>query len=74
MKHLVKITGSSKENQSLSILDNHESYLSREALNIGKDNEVTILTIPSHTSHKLQSLDMFVFGQLQTYYKATADS
>ncbi|XP_028159510.1 uncharacterized protein LOC114352198, partial [Ostrinia furnacalis] len=74
MKHFVKITGSSKDNQSLLILDNHESHLSPEALNIAKDNGVTILTIPPHTSHRLQPLDVSVFAPLQTYYNAAADS
>lgn len=34
MKHFVKVTGSSKENLCLLILDNHESHLPPGALNI----------------------------------------
>lgn len=74
MRHFVRVTGSSKDNPSLLIVDNHESHLSPEALNIAKDNGVTLLTIPPHTSHKLQPLDVSVFGPLQKYYNAALDS
>lgn len=74
MTHFVKITGSSKDNPCLLIVDNHDSHLAPEALNIAKDNGVTLLTIPPHTSHKLQPLDVSVFGPLQTFYNAALDS
>lgn len=74
IKHFVKVTGSSKDNPSLLIFDNHDSHLAPEALNIAKDSGVTILTIPPHSSHKLQPLDVAVFGPLQTFYNAAADS
>ncbi|XP_077286031.1 uncharacterized protein LOC143911145 [Arctopsyche grandis] len=72
--HFVKVTGSSKENPCLLILDNHESHLAPQALNIAKNNGVTILTIPPHTSSKLQPLDVSVYGPLMTFYNGAADS
>lgn len=74
MRHFVKMTSSTKDNPTLVIMDNHESHLSPVVLNIAKDNGVILLTIPPHTSHKLQVLDVSVFGPFQTYYNAAADS
>lgn len=74
MRHFVKMTSSTKNNPTLVIMDNHESHLSPMVLNIAKDNGVILLTIPPHTSHKLQALDVSVFGPFQTYYNAAADS
>lgn len=33
-----------------------------------------LLTNPPHSSHKLQPLDVSIFGPLQAYYNAAADS
>lgn len=40
IKHFVKFTASSKDNPSLLIMDNHESHLSIEALDIAKNSGV----------------------------------
>lgn len=58
MKHFAKVTGSSKKIQNLFYLDDHENNFFSEALEIAKDNGLTILTIPLNTSHKLQPLDL----------------
>ena len=68
MEHFVKYSGSSLENPSLLIMDNHESHLSYEAVEYAKVNGVVILTIPPHTSNKLQPLDVSVFGPFKAYF------
>lgn len=67
MKHFAKITAPTKE---LLIVDNHDSHLAPAVLNIAKDNEATLLTVPPHSSHRLQPLDVIVFGPLPSYYNA----
>lgn len=74
MKHFIKHTCSSKENPSLLIYDNHESHLSIAALDLAKDNGVTILTFPPHSTNKMQPLDVGVFGPFKTAYNAAVDS
>ncbi|XP_051157997.1 uncharacterized protein LOC127279600 [Leptopilina boulardi] len=54
--------------RTLLILDNHESHLTIEGLEFCKRNNIDILTLPPHTSHKLQPLDKGVFGPLKAYY------
>jgi hypothetical protein len=62
------------EDPALLILDNHETHLSAHlsitAINVAKENEIVMLTLPRHTSHKLQPLDCTVFGSYKAYYNA----
>ncbi|KAK4299196.1 hypothetical protein Pmani_028514 [Petrolisthes manimaculis] len=70
LKHFIKYTSASKENPALLICDNHESHLSVTALDIAKDNGVTILSIHPHCNHKMQPLDVAMYGPFKSYYAA----
>ena len=74
IKHFIKFTNSSLENPSILIMDNHESHLSIEALDLAKSSGIHILTLHPHTSGKLQPLDVGIFGPFKTYYNAAIDS
>lgn len=74
IRHFIKHTASSKENPTLLIYDNHESHLSIDSIQLAKDNGVKILTIPPHSSNKIQPLDVVLFKPFQTYYDAAVDS
>ncbi|KAJ8706881.1 hypothetical protein PYW07_012959 [Mythimna separata] len=74
MKHFIQHTSASKENPALLILDNHESHLSLEALNIAKTAGVTVLTLPPHTTARLQPLDVGLNGLFKTFYDSAVDS
>lgn len=74
IKHFIKHTNASKENPCILIMDNHESHLSLEALDLAKNAGVHILTLHPHTSAKLQPLDVGVYGPFKTYYNAAIDS
>ncbi|KAJ4426856.1 hypothetical protein ANN_26655 [Periplaneta americana] len=65
IRHFVKYIQSSKENPTLLTLDNHESHLAIEALDIAKENCVIMLTIPPHCSNHIQPLDVSVFKSFQ---------
>lgn len=74
LDHFIKITRPTAEAKHLIILDNHDSHVSVDAIQKAKDNNIVLLTIPPHTSHKLQPLDRTVFGPFKTHYhKAMAD-
>ncbi|XP_011858146.1 PREDICTED: tigger transposable element-derived protein 6-like [Vollenhovia emeryi] len=55
--------------RTLMILDNHESHMAIAGLEFCKQNNIDVLTLPPHTSHKLQPLDRGVFGPLKIYYE-----
>lgn len=64
-EHFVLHTKCSKDRKVLLIMDNNESHLS-VGINFAKENGIVILTLPPHTSNKLQPLDVSVFGPLKT--------
>ena len=61
------------DKKALLILDNHSSHLSLDAINFAKENHIIMLSIPPHTSHKLQPLDKTFFGPLKTFYNREID-
>lgn len=74
MKHFIKHTASSLTNPALLILDNHESHLSIEALDLAKNAGVTVLTLHPHTTAKLQPLDVGINAPFKTFYNSAMDS
>lgn len=72
LKHFVKYTKCSVEDKQLLIMDNHDSHISVDGVNYAKNNGTVLLTIPPHTSHKLQPLDRSLFGPLKKYYNTAA--
>lgn len=61
LKHIQRLTSSNTDNPILIICDNHESHISIDAVNYCRDNGIVYLSLPPHTSHKLQPLDVSVF-------------
>ena len=69
LKHYVIFSHSSKENKSLLILDGHISHTKNlSAVNYAREKGVTIVTLPPHTTHKMQPLDVSFFGPFKGYY------
>lgn len=54
--HFIKFVKCTKESPVLAILDNHDSHITPQGIQKCKD---TLLTLPPHTSHKLQPLDIW---------------
>lgn len=70
LKHFSKHERPSKDQPKLIILDNHESHCSIDSLNFAKENGIVLLTFPPHCSHKMQPLDLTVFGPLKAKYNS----
>ena len=47
------------------ILDGHSSHLSLEVVLLAKENNVSIICLPAHTTHILQPLDVAVFAPMK---------
>lgn len=74
MHHFAKHAKPTPENPVLLLLDNHESHISVEVLDFCKEVGIVLMTFPPHCSHKLQPLDLTVYGPLKNYYnKALTD-
>lgn len=53
----------------LLLLDGHSTHCnSVKMLEFANDNDIILLSMPSHTSHYLQPLDVAVFKSLKTYF------
>jgi len=51
------------------IVDGHASHVkSLDVLDYAKDNEITLICLPPHTTHYLQPLDRSFFKPLKVYY------
>ena len=74
MHHFIENVRPSKSAPVLLLLDNYSAHLSIEALNLAKDKGVVCLSFPPHTIHKLQPLDVSVYGPLKKYIAASQDA
>ena len=52
----------------LLIVDGHSSHLNMTFLKLADSLRILILVLPSHTTHRLQSLDVGLFGPLTKAY------
>lgn len=68
LKHITKHTKCLPDSKILFIMDNHNSHLSVPAIEYCRSNGIVVLTLPPHTSNKLQPLDRTVFGPFKTFF------
>ncbi|XP_072378026.1 uncharacterized protein [Diabrotica undecimpunctata] len=68
MIYFVKYTNSTKKSPIFLIMDIYESHITLASIKFAKENNIILLTLPPHTSHRFQSLDKAVFGPLKKYY------
>ncbi|MCO5600890.1 hypothetical protein L7F22_055007 [Adiantum nelumboides] len=57
------------ESRHLLILDGHGSHVSLEVVGKAHEAGIDIVTLPPHTSHKLQPLDVSVFKSLKANFQ-----
>lgn len=74
LHHFVKHVNPSESNRVIIIFDGHASHKSLEAVEFAKEHNITLITLPPHTSHKLQPLDVAFFGPLKTNYNRAIDN
>lgn len=74
IQHFIKNVRPSKESPALLVLDNHSSHLSVPTLDLAKENGVVMLSFPPHCSHKLQPLDVAVYGPFKKYLSSAQDA
>lgn len=70
LKHFAEFVKCSKENRVLLLLDNHKSHVNIRTIQFARENGITLLTFPPHTSHRLQPLDVSVYGPFKARFKS----
>lgn len=73
LKHFNNYATPTKDEPALLILDNHGSHITLDAYNFCRDNNITMLSLPPHSSHRLQPLDVVFFGPLKRAYNRECD-
>ena len=69
LQHLHEKSGSSVENKILLIMDNAECHMNIDVVEYAVSHGIVIVTLPPHTTDKLQPLDVSVFGPFKTYLR-----
>ena len=69
LHHFKKFSNPSENAPVLLILDNHSSHISLKAYDFCKANHIIMLSIPPHSSHKIQPLDVVFYGPLKNEYR-----
>ncbi|XP_070529630.1 tigger transposable element-derived protein 1-like [Cardiocondyla obscurior] len=68
IKHL-KLQKEPHQQQILLILDGHTTHTKNlEAINLAREYGIVMLSLPAHTTHKLQPLDRSFFKPLKSYF------
>jgi hypothetical protein len=61
-------------NRHLLIINGHGSHVTLEAIERAKDIGLDMITLPFHTSHALQPLDVYCFKPFKTIVKKVRDA
>ena len=70
LKHFQEHVCASTSNPVSLIIDNHGSHISLEGIEFCRENNIIILTLPPHSSHKLQPLDRIFFSPLKNFFSS----
>lgn len=62
-------SGVSPSNRALLIFDGHGSHVAYNTIEEARRLGIDLVTLPAHTSHKLQPLDVSVFSPFKNYFK-----
>ncbi|GBM33717.1 hypothetical protein AVEN_47027-1 [Araneus ventricosus] len=73
LKHFVKLAKPFTEDPVLLIADNHTSCCSLPAVLFCRENHITFITLPPHTSHVLQPLNKCFYAPLNALYSSETE-
>ena len=73
LKHFIDNMSVSKDQPGVFIVDNHSNHITIEAVELAKEHSLSLLKLPPHSGHKLQPLDVGVFGEFKRFYTSFCD-
>ena len=73
IEHFIVNVKPSESSPVLLILDNHSSHISLAVIDLCRRNHLHLLSIPPHSSHRIQPLDVVFYGPLKTLYSQQCD-
>ncbi|XP_030767155.1 uncharacterized protein LOC115890931 [Sitophilus oryzae] len=73
LKHFAQYVNVSTVDLVLVILENHTTHSSLKSYKFCRENGIVLVSLPPHTSHRLQPLDVTFFSSLKTAYSKECD-
>ncbi|XP_018577883.1 uncharacterized protein LOC108916159 [Anoplophora glabripennis] len=67
--HIKKYTYCTVENPILLIIDNHGTHVSLESINYSRANGIVLLSLPPHSTYRMQPLDICIYGPFKSRCK-----
>lgn len=74
LHHFQNTVKATVEDPVLLLLDNHSSHVSLNAVLFCRSNSIHLVSLPPHSSHKTQPLDVCFFGPIKTHYSSAAEN
>lgn len=76
LKHIKKHFSPKPESGKyiLLLMDNHDTHVTVSSVEFCRENGIVLLSFPPHTSHKIQPLDVGVFGAFKAALKRTLNN
>ena len=71
---LKETSGIDNTNRHLLVLDGHNSHVTLEVVTVTMNSGLDIISLPSHTSHALQPLDVSCFKPFKNAFRQIRDS
>lgn len=69
LQFFVETVRPSADKKVLLLLDNHEAHKFVKGLDYASENNVIVLSFAPHTTHKMQPLDIAVYGPMKTFFE-----
>ena len=73
LEHFQKDVKSSEEDPVLLLMDNHGSYISLQCYDFCRQHHIHVVSIPPHSSHRLQPLDVAFYAPLKNAFNKECD-
>lgn len=69
LRFFVETVRPTAEKKVILVMDNHESHKYLPALEYASQNHVIFVSLAPHTTHKMQPLDICVYGPLKVFFE-----
>jgi len=69
LEFFVEVVRPTPDKKIILVLDNHESHKYYPALKYATDNHIIFVSFALHTTHKIQPLDVSLFGPIKRFYE-----
>ena len=68
LKHFIKHMNVFQNNPAIIVMDNHESHVTLQTIDTVREHGLIILSFPPHCSHRMQPLDVSIYGPFKRYF------